>query len=414
MMAGAACLTSCAGLPSCFMQFSDRLGHSTRQNAIAALTSTLRSAGASVLNISDSNPTRHGLAPGGVLEALSSQACLDYLPDPRGLESARLVLAERFGGEADSYFLAASTSESYAWIFKLLCNPGDSVLVPRPGYPLFDSLAGLEAVRTVQYRLEYRHPGGWAIDLDELEKEAIASNAKAIVVINPNNPTGSYASISERDAIVTFCAERGIALIADEVFFPYALEASQDRPRFGGETACLTFALDGLSKLLCLPQMKLGWIRISGPPADACEAASRLELIADTYLSAGAPAMNALPALLERTEPFVSQLRERLAVNLASARAAFEGSDSPFRILRCDGGWTALLEYPRFATEEETVLGLLRDEHIAVQPGYFFDLERDGYLALSLILEPSVFAKAMSRLRRYLEAPLRLSDAHFA
>ena len=396
------------------MRFSNRLGHSTEQNSIAALTSELRAAGTSILNVSDSNPTKHGLAPGGVVEALADRACLDYRPDPRGLESARRALAERFGGVADSYFLSASTSEAYAWIFKLLCNPGDAVLVPKPGYPLFDSLAGLEAVRAVHYRLEYRHPDGWAIDLDDLKAVAISSNAKAVVVINPNNPTGSYSSGSERDAIVAFCAEHGIAIIADEVFYPYTLEATDDRSRFGGETACLTFVLDGLSKLLCLPQMKLGWIRISGPHTEAREAATRMELIADTYLSAGAPAMNALPTLLKQADLFIKALRERLSLNLSTARAIFAGNDSPFRVLRCDGGWTALLEYPRYATEEETVLGLLRDEHIAVQPGYFFDLERDGYLALSLILEPDVFADAAARLHRYLDLPERLSDAHIA
>jgi len=396
------------------MQFSIRLGHHTGQNSIARLSAELKDAAIPVLNVSDSNPTRQGLTPGGVVEALTSGTCLDYHPDPRGLESTRLALAARFGGGADSYFLSASTSEAYAWIFKLLCNPGDTVLVPKPGYPLFDSLAGLEAVRTVQYHLEYRHPAGWAIDLDDLRTAATSSNAKAIVVINPNNPTGSYASSQERHAIVAFCAEQGIALIADEVFFPYALEAKDDRSRFGGETSCLTFALDGLSKLLCLPQMKLGWIRISGPTAVCREAAFRLALIADTYLSAGAPVMNALPALLERADPFVLQLRQRLSLNLASARTLFGGSDSPFRVLRCDGGWTALLEYPRYATEEETVLGLLRDEHLAVQPGYFFDLDRDGYLAVSLILEPEVFSSAMRRLRRYLDIPLRLSDSYNA
>ncbi len=396
------------------MQFSGRLGHHTGQNSIATLSAELKDAGIPILNLSDSNPTRHGLSPGGVVEALTSEACLDYHPEPRGLESARFALATRFGGRPDSYFLSVSTSEAYGWIFKLLCNPGDTVLVPKPGYPLFDALAGLEAVRTVQYHMEYRHPAGWVIDLEDLRTVASSSKAKAIVVINPNNPTGSYASSLERDAIVAFCAERGIALIADEVFFPYALEAKDDRTRFSGEGSCLTFALDGLSKLLCLPQMKLGWIRISGPVDDAREAAARLELIADTYLSAGAPAMNGLPALLQRADPFVLQLRQRLSLNLAAARTIFGGSGSPFRVLRCDGGWTALLEYPRYATEEETVLGLLRDEHLAVQPGYFFDLDRDGYLALSLILDPGVFSSAASRLRRYLEVPLRLSDSHIA
>ncbi len=386
------------------MRFSNRLGHDTGQNALAALSQRLAADGRTILNLSDSNPTRCGLSPGGVLEALSDPACLRYSPDPRGLESARLALSARFGGDAGSYFLSASTSEAYSWVFKLICDPGDAVLVPKPGYPLFDSLAGLESVRAVPYRLEYSHPGGWAIDMDDLASAAETSGAKAVVVINPNNPTGSYASLAERAAIVGLCASRGIAVIADEVFYPYALEAGDSRSRFGGEDGCLTFALDGLSKLLCLPQMKLGWMRVSGPLVDAAEAVSRLEHIADTYLSAGAPAMNALPALLGRADALVASVRGRLAANLAAARSVFGGDGSPYRVLRCDGGWTALLEYPRYDSEERIALGLLGEELIAVQPGYFFDMERDGYLALSLILEPAAFAEGAARVRRHIDA----------
>ncbi|PKL26505.1 MAG: aminotransferase [Spirochaetae bacterium HGW-Spirochaetae-3] len=394
------------------MRFSRRLGSDTGQNALSALLERLAADGETILNLSDSNPTRCGLSPGGVLEALSDPACLRYRPDPRGLESARLALAGRFGGDAGSYFLSASTSEAYSWVFKLLCDPGDSLLVPKPGYPLFDSLAGLEAVRAVPYRLEYSHPGGWAIDMDDLAAAAEASGAKAVVVINPNNPTGSYASRAERSAIVDTCAERGMAVIADEVFYPYAIEAGDSRSRFGGEDGCLTFSLDGLSKLLCLPQMKLGWMRVSGPRGEADEAGSRLEHIADTYLSAGAPAMNALPALLGKADALVASVRERLSANLASARSVFGGDGSPYRVLRCDGGWTALLEYPRYDSEERTALGLLREELVAVQPGYFFDMERDGYLALSLILDPVVFAEAARRVRRYIDALSLVRTAH--
>lgn len=389
------------------MRFSGRLGRETGQNAISALASDLASRGAALRNLSDSNPTRHGLAPEGVLEALADEASLRYRPDPRGLASARAALAGRSGGDPESYFLAASTSEAYAWLFKLLCDPGDAVLVPKPGYPLFDSLAGLESVRTVPYRLEYSEPGGWAMDLDEL-RVAARKGARAVVVINPNNPTGSYASRAEREAVVGLCSELGMALIADEVFYPYALEADPLQAggpggRFGGEPRCLCFSLDGLSKLLCLPQLKLGWIRLSGPPDDSAEAARRLEIIADTYLSAGAPAMNALPRLLRGADAFVDGVKERLLRNLGAARTIFGGEGSPYRVLRCDGGWTALLEYPRYRPEEETVLSLLRDESLAVQPGYFFDMERDGYLALSLILEPGEFADSAARLRRRLD-----------
>jgi len=386
------------------MKFSGRLGQNTGPNSIAALTASIAARGGKLINLSDSNPTRHGLSPDGVLSLLSDRASLEYRPEPRGLLSARNALSERFGGDAASYFLSASTSEAYGWLFKLLCDPGDSVLVPKPGYPLFDSLAGLESIRAVPYRLEYSHPGGWAIDPDHLRAAAEASDARALILINPNNPTGSYVSGKEREAVVSLCAERGMALISDEVFFPYDVEAEEGRSSLGGERACLTFVLDGLSKLLCLPQLKLGWLRVSGPALAVEEASARLEIIADTYLSAGAPVMNALPALLDRADGFTGMVRERLARNLSSARSIFGGEGSPYRVLRCDGGWTALLEYPRYATEEETVLGLLRDERIAVQPGYFFDMERDGYLALSLILEPDSFEQAARRVRRYIDA----------
>ncbi|MCP5453141.1 MAG: pyridoxal phosphate-dependent aminotransferase [Spirochaetaceae bacterium] len=386
------------------MRFSSRLGPRVEANAFARLQAELVGRGAEPLNMSDSNPTRHGLSPSGVLGALSDPGCLAYRPDPRGLESARSALSGRFGGASSSYFLSASTSEAYAWLFKLLCDPGDAVLVPKPGYPLFDSLAGLESVRAAPYRLEYRHPDGWYVDIDDLRRAAKVSGAKAVVLINPNNPTGSYLRAAERREIVGLCSELGMAVIADEVFYPYALEADDDRDRLAGEEACLTFALDGLSKLLCLPQLKLGWIRISGPRRDAEEAATRLELIADTYLSAGAPAMNALPRLLPGADAFVGAVRGRLAANLAAARAVFDGVGSPYRVLRCDGGWTALLEFPRYQGEERTILGLLERASVAVQPGYFFDMERDGYLALSLILEPEAFVDGASRIRNYIDS----------
>jgi len=386
------------------MRYSGRVTGASDENSIASALRSMRRTGAEIINLSDSNPTVNGLAPADALEALSDPASLIYSPIPRGLESARQALARRFGGGASSYFLTASTSEAYAWVFKLLCDPGDTVLVPKPGYPLFDHLAGLEAIRAEPYRLEYAHPQGWSIDMDNMRATASRTGAKAIIVINPNNPTGSFISADERASITALCAELGMALIADEVFFPYALEARPDRSRLVGETACLTFALDGLSKLLCLPQLKMGWIRVSGPVKDVAESEARLEVIADTFLSAGTPVMHALPKLLDKADALVASVTARLNTNLAAARSLFEYSGAPFRILRCEGAWTALLEYPRYEAEEATVLGLLEYEHVAVQPGYFFDMERDGYLALSLILQPARFSEGIRRVRRYIES----------
>lgn len=386
------------------LTFSGRIAAAAHDNRLAQAVAARRARGLPILNLAESNPSRCGLKPSGVIEALARPENLRYDPDPRGLAGPREALAARLGCRHGELFLAASTSEAYAWLFKLLCDPGQAVLVPKPGYPLFDYLAGLEGLRALPYRLEYRHPAGWAIDLDGLMRVADDHDARAVVVINPNNPTGSYLGEAERRVLVDFAASRGIAIISDEVFLPYAVEGGGTS--LGGEDDCLCFTLDGLSKLLCLPQLKLGWIRISGPAPLAREAASRLDIIADTYLSAGAPAMNALPALLPQADAFVSSVRERLRGNLTALRAAFESADSPYRVLRCEGGWTALLECPRVRTDEELALGLLEGEGIALHPGYLYDFDREGYLALSLILPPDEFARGLAGLKRYLDGLL--------
>ena len=387
-------------------RFSSRVGPLRGSNPVSALMDSLRAAGRPVINLAESNPTRCGLSPGGVMAALADPASLSYSPDPRGLPVAREALAARLDCGTGELFLAASTSEAYSWLFKLACDPGDAVLVPKPGYPLFDWLAGLEGVRAQPYRLGYAHGAGWRIDLDALRDAAVASDARALVVIHPNNPTGSYLRDAERRAVVELCAERGMALISDEVFRPYAVEAARPPASLGGERDCLCFSLDGLSKLLCLPQLKLGWIRASGPPAALAGALARLEIIADTYLSAGAPAMNALPALLAGADSFVDGVRQRLARNLASARRILGEGSTPYRVLRCDGGWTAIVECPRLHTDEELALRLLEEEGVAVQPGYLFDFEREGYLAVSLILPPERFDAGVSALRRCLDRML--------
>lgn len=386
--------------------FSGRIGPLPGRNALSRLADGLRADGKPPLNLSESNPSRCGISPAGFLESLSNPGSLAYEPDPRGLARARSTLAARLGCGIGEIFLSASTSEAYSWLFKLLCDPGDSVLVPKPGYPLFDWLAGLEGVKARPYQLRYAHGAGWSVDLDGLRDAAEATGAKALVVINPNNPTGSYIRGIERDAIVALCAERGMALIADEVFLPYRLEADAEPKTLGGECGCLCFALDGMSKLMCLPQLKLGWIRASGPAPALSAALARLEIIADTYLSVGAPAMHALPALLPGADAFVAGLRSRLSGNLARARTLLEGPTSPFRVLRCDGGWAAIVECPRIMDDEELALGLLREEGVSAQPGYLFDFEAEGYLAISLLLEPERFDDGVARLRRYLDRSL--------
>ena len=454
-------------------RFSARVPWPARLNSLARLRERLLRSGEPLLDFSDSNPTRTGLTAdcgrGGdwPLRLLADPANLGYSPDPRGLGRAREALASRYANlilprgrapGARDFFLCSSTSEAYSWLFKLLCDPGDAIMVPKPGYPLFDYLAALESVETRGYRLGYAHPSGWRVDLDSVRDAMRDGKVRAIVVINPNNPTGSYIEPSERQALAGLCAEGGCALIADEVFFGYRLEgagggASAAVTAAGGpaaagpaaaavtaaatatvavaatavaaastvvaaagaapgaaapescagEQACLTFVLDGLSKLLGLPQMKLGWIACSGPRRELAEAAGRLEIIADSYLSAGAPPMNALPALLEDAEDFAARARERLSRNLGILRGILEGADSPHRVLRCAGGWTALIESPRLASEEELASGLLSEAGIWAQPGYFFDMEREAFFAASLILRPEVMAEGAARYARYFE-----------
>jgi aspartate/methionine/tyrosine aminotransferase len=385
--------------------FSGRVPWPSPPNELSMEASRLRAEGRSLINFVESNPTRVGLGREGegLAESLSRPEALAYAPDPRGLAAAREALASFLSAghpsaafSPEELFLCASTSEAYAWLFKLLADPGDAVLVPKPGYPLFDYLAGLEAVEARSYRLEYAHPLGWRIDLESMEAALSLGRARAIVLINPNNPTGSYVSPEERKAIVGLAARYGVALIVDEVFFGFPIEAGE-RSSFLGEKGVLTFVLDGLSKLLGLPQMKLGWIAASGPGPELAEAMGRLEIVADTYLSASTPVMWALPSFLGAAAAFRARLGQRLAANLASLRAILESPASPHRVLRCDGGWTALLEAPRFASEDELALGLLREEGLIVHPGYYFDMEREAFFAASLILPPGLLREAAGR-----------------
>lgn len=396
-----------------FPPFSRRIPAPREPNALGRALAEARAAGCRVINLAESNPTRTGAAlpADRVLGAVSLPACLSYEPDPRGLPAARDAVAAWYASQgaavaSEDIFLAASTSEAYGWLFKLLADPGDAVLVPKPGYPLFEYLAGLENVEAVPYTLEYSHPGGWRVDLDALESAVRSRLPKAVILIHPNNPTGSYIRASERPRILELCREAGAAVIADEVFLPYPLDDPGEET-FAGERDLPCFVLNGFSKLLGLPQMKLGWIVLAGPSGYRGEAAARLEIIADTYLSAGAPILNAAPELLPLASGFTKELRRRLSTNLAGLRSLMEGEGSPYRVLRCSGGWTAVLEVPRIQSEEDLVLGLLREEGVFAHPGYFFDFPREAFLALSLLPRTEDFQEGVRRLRRYLDGLLK-------
>jgi aspartate/methionine/tyrosine aminotransferase len=362
--------------------FSSRLDWSFQTNRLSALRSTKRN----VLDLTESNPTRAGLVypEQEILSALSDPRALRYDPEPRGLLSAREAVARYYGDVPPSrILLTASTSEAYAYLFKLLCDPGDEILSPRPSYPLFEFLAGLESVRVVQYPLRY--DGAWHIDFDALEK-AITPRTKAIVVVNPNNPTGSFLKREEWFGLQGL----GIPILSDEVFSDYAFTPDPSRVEsLTDATDVLTFSMSGLSKIAALPQMKLGWIVASGPNHDA--ALDRLELIADTYLSVVTPVQIALPRLLDASVALRDQILNRTRANLALLR----GVTVPLHV---EGGWYATLQVPRTRTEEDWALDLLARRDVLVQPGFYFDFEQEAYLVLSLLTPPATFAEGLNRM----------------
>ncbi|MHB0897948.1 MAG: pyridoxal phosphate-dependent aminotransferase [Spirochaetales bacterium] len=400
------------------MNFAKRVDFFAPRNALDLERSERGSMGLPLFDLSQSNPTKTGFAfpQAELAAALSDAANVDYSPDPRGLPRARAeiaasLLAEGRGKIDESrLILCASTSEAYSYLFKLLCDPGDLILVPKPGYPLFDHLSALEAVRGIGYRLEYDHPAGWSVDLSSIEailSGPEGSRVKAIVLINPNNPTGSYLRAKELRSILDLCRRFSLAIISDEVFHGFELESPGDKVSLLGREEVLTFVLDGLSKSLCLPQMKLGWIYISGPPEEAAKASSALELISDTFLSAGAPVMNAVGKLLARGESIRESVKERTRQVLSIYREILQQEGSPHRVLTCGGGWTALVQSPGFAGEEELARGLLREEGLYVHPGFFFDMEREAFFAFSLIVRPEDAYAAAIKYRNYFDRFLK-------
>jgi alanine-synthesizing transaminase len=372
--------------------FSRRSARDQSPNAIATL---LASAGPARFDLTISNPTMAGIVyPEELLRVLvSAQAqSLVYRPEPFGLPSAREAVARVTGADVADIMLTASTSEAYAFLFKLLCDPGDAVLVPAPSYPLFEHLAELEAVQALAYRLAY--DGAWHIDLDSLQR-AITPRARAIVVVSPNNPSGHYLREAERDAL----ASLGLPLISDQVFAEYPLLAGASKV-VPPSDSCLTFTLDGLSKRAGSPQLKLGWTCITGPERARREARARLELIADTFLSVATPIQQALPEVLALCPRITTAIAARCRQNLATLERAVQAS--PVTLLRAEAGWSAVLRLPVVSSEEELVLGLLREQQVLVQPGWYYDFETEPYAIVSLLTEPSVFQEGTERLVAYI------------
>lgn len=354
-----------------------------------------------MLDLTTSNPTT-AIATLGTEEAfgmLAAPEVLRYDPDPRGAMKTREAIAGYYadhGADVDPshIVLTASTSEAYGWIFKLLCDPGDRVVVARPGYPLFDELARLEGVHLDPVALE--HSARWSIDLGAL-REALAPATRAISVVHPNNPTGTFVRQVERDALTSLASEHPLALIVDEVFLDYPWrDGAAHLGSFADTRDALTFTLSGLSKVVGAPQVKLGWIVVSGPPSLRDEALARLELIADCYLSVSAAAQHATPALLSRRHLAQRAVRARVAENLdALARALGDGSAITPGF--AEAGWYASLRLPRTRSDEAWSLELL-NEGVLTQPGWFYDYSDEAWIVTSLITPPESFLEGVQRL----------------
>ncbi len=424
------------------MMFSDRTNWKLAPNRLTQALEQARAGDAKILDLTVSNPTRVGLQydERAILGGLSSPRALDYDPQAKGLLAAREAVARYYRDEhrvdeldAERIVLTTSTSEAYSFIFRLLCNAGDELLVPKPSYPLFEFLAELQDVRLAPYPLIYDH--GWQMDFPSLEK-AVTARTRGVVVVHPNNPTGSYVQAGEVEQLNAFCRERGLALIADEVFLDYALDArvgtdafvrpversstassleqretlgltpgrtnasaptwSLRRASFVSNHEVLTFTLSGLSKISALPQMKVAWVVTSGPEDQAAAAMARLEVIADTYLSMNAPVQWAAAAMLEQRKDIQRQLMERVHTNLAELDRQLAGQKACQR-LSVEGGWNAVLRVPVTRSDEELAVELVRKKSVLVHPGHFYDFPNDGYLVLSLITPAKEFGEGIGR-----------------
>jgi aspartate/methionine/tyrosine aminotransferase len=384
--------------------FSRRSAHDRATNAITRALDAARARGTELFDLTVSNPTRAGIPYDGaaIVRALADPRALVYAPEPFGLPSAREAVASDYAAQglsapAERIVLTASTSEAYAFLFKLLCDPGDQVLVPQPSYPLFEHLATFESVELVPYALAY--DGEWHVDIDSVRR-AIGPRTRALLCVSPNNPTGSYVKRSELDAL----AALGLPIVCDEVFARYPLTDDPRRVWSVLEGAgALAFALSGLSKLAALPQMKVAWIAATGERARVDEALGRLELIADSFLSVSTPVQHALPALLASRSAAEQAIATRTRANLAELRARMP-AHSAATLLRAEGGWYATLRLPRTQSEEQWTLDLLAKDGVYVHPGHFFDFADEAHVIVSLLTPEATFAEGVERLLARVDA----------
>lgn len=379
------------------MEFSRRTQWPESGNALTRLLAEKLGRGDPVIDLSESNPTRCGFdfLDSKILGPLGRQENLRYEPDPHGLVDARLAVSGYYRSKGmtvspEQVFLTAGTSESYSFILRLLCDAGDCVLAPTPSYPLLDYLAALSDVELLKYRL--RREGSWRVDGADVIR-LFMKQPKGILVVNPNNPTGNFLGEEEITAMNRLCLEHGAAIVSDEVFIDFKWPGAATAERsLAGNGEALTFTLNGISKMLGLPQMKLSWIVVSGPPAIRASAIRRLEIIADTFLSASTPSQRAFPEWMARRETARREILERLEQNLGTLRrvASEEGA---FKILPAEGGWHAVVQVNSADDDEKLALELLRNHGVFVHPGYFYDVEEPGSLVLGLLGKPDSFEK---------------------
>jgi alanine-synthesizing transaminase len=392
------------------LRFSSRTGWNLHTTRYADALATLLASHEPHFDLTASNPTTCNFQYDGlsILRQLSRPECLEYSPDPHGLLTARDAVAQYYNDVAgasvspDQIFLTTSTSEAYSYLFRLHCDPGSEVLIAQPSYPLFEHLADLDDVKLVNYPLFYDH--GWHPDIAALEHR-ITPQTRAIVLVHPNNPTGHYTSMQERKMLERICLQHGLALIVDEVFLEYAHQAAaistdEIRSFASGEHPVLTYVLSGLSKAAGLPQMKAAWLAIFGPEPLQQQAAARLEIIADTFLSLNAPVQHALPYLLGNRGHVQRQILTRTRANLEILDNALLQSPGISRLL-VQGGWYAVLRVPALKTGEELVVGLMQQQRVVAHPGYFYGFAGDGWIVVSLLPSKEEFAEGVLRLVRY-------------
>jgi alanine-synthesizing transaminase len=390
--------------------FAQRTSWNLNPNRYTEVLEAHRRAGRELLDLTASNPTTVGLRyrEEELLQALAHREALTYEPQPKGLLSARVAIAAYYLGQgsrvsSNDLILTTSTSEAYTFVFRLLCNPGEVLLAPTPSYPLFDFLADLQDVKLAPYDLVYDH--GWQIDFHSLhtaiERVQVAGGkCRAVLVVHPNNPTGSYVKPHEGEWLNRICAANEMAIIADEVFLDYSL-VQTPALTFSANNDVLTFTLSGLSKISALPQMKVAWIAVSGPDSLKAEALRRLEVIADTYLSMNAPVQLAVSVMLVERHSIQRELTYRIRENLAELDSQL-ATQKLCQRLEIEGGWYAVLRVPVTGSDEDLAVRLLQETNVLVQPGHFYDFPTEGSLVVSLIAYSQAFEQGISRALQFI------------